>query len=132
MQKGDAWAEFLLLIVLAFAIVIVDERFLRTGIAFVPGLLLFQRAVVAKRAEATLSAEPRVGAAERRLDDVTRSSIDKLLWHIREFYLVCHMTGTGQISPDEAVEKASEMERDLNKLLARVTDSARSGTGVKA
>lgn len=121
-QKGDIGSVVILMFVLAFAVVVVDERWLRTLVAVVPALLLAQRAVsvpVGTRDTRTID-------SDRRMDDVTRSAIDDLLRHIREFYLTCHLIGSGKISADEAVEEASKKERELNRLLARVTDSARS------
>jgi hypothetical protein len=124
MRKGDVWSIILLLGVLAFAVVIVDERWLRVAVAFLPTLLLVQRAVTAGREEA--EREVRVGAANRRVDDSMRSAVDDLLKEIREFYLTCHLLGSGRMSADEAVEKTSRQEKELNRLLARVTDTARA------
>lgn len=124
MQKGDFGSVLLLLLVLAFAVVLVDERWLRVLIAVVPALLLAQRALGGVEAETT-----KVGAADRRLDAATRGSVDELLRHIREFYLTCHLMGTGKMDPDEAVEKVAQQELQLNRLLAHVTDGARSKTG---
>jgi len=120
MKKGDVGSVVLLLCVLAFAVVIVDERMLRFLIAVVPALLLAQRA-----AGGTGADEPTVGAADRRDDFDTRGSIDELLRHIREFYLTCHLMGSGKIHPEDAVEKVVHQESQLNQLLARVTDAAR-------
>ena len=121
-QKGDVGSVVILMFVLAFAVVIIDERWLRVLVAVVPALLLAQRALSAPVG----AGQDRVGAVERRMDDETRSAVDELLRHIREFYLTCHLIGSGRISADEAVEEASKKERDLNRLLARVTDRARS------
>jgi hypothetical protein len=123
MEKQDTGSVLILGFVLAFAVIIIDERFLRTAIAFVPALLLMQRAWNASGGESQSSL---VGAAERRFDGDMRGSVDELLWHIREFYLTCHMWGTGKIDGEEAVEKAAEMEMKLNRLLARVTDGAKT------
>jgi hypothetical protein len=120
MKKGDTGTIVLLLCVLAFAVVIVEEWWLRTLVAFVPALLLAQRAMIGSSLE-----QEKVGAAERRADVDTRSSIDELLKHIREFYSTCHLMGTGRMGPDEALEKAGQQEKDLNRLLAEVTDMAR-------
>lgn len=122
MEKRDAGSALLLLLVLAFAVVIVDERWLRVLIAVVPALLLAQRAMLAEGGE-----ESRVGGVERRADPSTRGSIDDLLRHIREFYLTCHLLGTGKIDSNEAAEMITRKEMELNRLLASVTDSARSG-----
>ncbi len=127
MQKGDVASIILLIGVLAFAVVIIDERWLRVAVAFLPTLLLVQRAMNAGRGEQQVAAP--TGVADRRLDEETRGAVDELLRHIREFYLTCHLTGTGKMSPDEALENAAKQEKQLNRLLARVTDTARSRTG---
>ena len=117
MRKGDFGSIILLLGVLAFAVVIVDERWLRVAVAFVPTLLLVQRASEAGREVAEREAQ--AGAADRRGDDVMRSAVDDLLKHIRAFYLTCHLIGSGSMSSDEAVEKTARQEKELNRLLAR-------------
>jgi hypothetical protein len=113
----------LLILVLSFAVVIVDERWLRVAIAFVPALLLAQQGI---RAADRGEEESASGWADRRTDPQMRDSVDELLRHIREFYLTCHMMGTGKLSPDDAVEKAAQQELQLNRLLARVTDGAKT------
>ncbi len=121
MEKGDVGSVLILLGVLGFAVIIVDERWLRFLIAVVPALLLAQQALHGSaRGKADW-----VGAGERRQDSSTRDSIDELLRHIREFYLTCHLMGSGRMTSDEALEKAALQEKDLNRLLARVTDDAR-------
>ena len=123
MQKGDTGTVVLLLCVLAFAVVIVDEWWLRALVAFVPALLLTQRALGGSGQEEVL-----VGAADRRGDEDMRGSIEELLRHIREFYLTCHLMGSGKMDPNEAAEKTAQQEKQLNRLLAEVTDSARGKT----
>ncbi len=123
MAKQDTGSVLILMFVLAFAVVIIDERFLRAAVAFVPGLLLMQRAMSAGRSEGHTTP---VGAANRRFDGGMRGSVEELLQYIREFYLTCHMWGTGRIDGEEAAEKASEMETKLNQLLAHVTEDAKT------
>lgn len=126
MKKADLASVILLIFVLIFAVVIVDERWLRVAIAFVPALLLAQQGLRASSEEEDDSVS---GWADRRTDTETRSSVDELLRHIREFYLTCHMMGTGKLTPDDAVERAAQQELQLNQLLARVTDVAKSRRG---
>jgi len=123
MKKADLASVVLLILVLSFAVVLVDERWLRVAIAFVPALLLAQQGLRAsqEKEDDTVS-----GWADRRTDSEMRGSVDELLRHIREFYLTCHMMGTGKLSPDDAVEKAAQQELKLNQLLARVTDGAKA------
>jgi hypothetical protein len=123
MKKADVASIVLLILVLSFAVVIVDERWLRVAIAFVPALLLAQQGI---RAADRGEEESASGWADRRTDPQMRDSVDELLRHIREFYLTCHMMGTGKLSPDDAVEKAAQQELQLNRLLARVTDGAKT------
>jgi len=123
MKKADVASIVLLIFVMLFAVVIVDERWLRVAIAFVPTLLLAQQGLKAFADDEDKSAS---GWADRRTDLEMRGSVDELLRHIREFYLTCHMMATGKITPDDAVEKAAQQELQLNRLLARVTDGAKT------
>jgi hypothetical protein len=123
MQKADVASVVLLIFILSFAVVVVDERWLRVAIAFVPAMLLAQHALGKSGASREASDEK---WAERRSDPEMRGSVDELLRHIREFYLTCHMMGTKKISPDDAVERAAQQELQLNQLLARVTDGAKA------
>ena len=122
MQKQATGSILILMFVLAFAVVFIDERFLRTAVAFVPALLLMQRALSLSASERSAAL---VGAANRRFDSSMRGSVDELLKYIREFYLTCYMLGTGKMTNGEAIENASEMEVKLNQLLAQVTEEAR-------
>jgi len=123
MKKADVASMVLLIFVLVFAVVIVDERWLRVAIAFVPALLLAQQGL---RATSEDDEDSGSGWADRRTDLEMRASIDELLRHIREFYLTCHMMGTGKMTPDDAVERAAQQELQLNQLLARITDGAKT------
>ena len=125
MESGDKLTVVLLLALVAFAVVIVDERWLRAAVAVVPALLLAQRAM---RAPGTPESQaPVVGAANRRSDSDVRGHVDELLKHFREFYTTCHLMAIGSIEPDEAKSQAAGIERSLNKLLAQVTDAAGDG-----
>lgn len=125
MKKADVASMVLLIFVLLFAVVIVDEGWLRVAIALVPTLLLAQQGLKTTAEDEDQSPS---GWADRRTDLEMRGSVDELLRHIREFYLTCHMMGTGKITPDDAVEKAAQQELQLNRLLARITDSAKART----
>ncbi len=106
--------------VLAFGVVIIPEWWVRVLVAIVPALLLAQMAI-----QAPGGIEEKVGAANRRDDLDTRGAIDELLRLIREFYLTCHLMGAGKMDSEDAMEKVAAQEKDLNRLLARVTDWAR-------
>lgn len=125
MKKADIASMILLIFLLSFAVLIVDERWLRVAIAFVPALLLAQQGLRASGKEEDSGS----GWADRRADQEMRTAVDELLRHIREFYLTCHMMGTGKLSPDDAVERAAQQELQLNQLLARITDGAKAKAG---
>ncbi len=93
---------------------------MRTGLVFVVGLLLVQRAL-------GFGAPKREGdaGAENREDSVMRDAVSRLLVKIREFYTACHLLQSEQISPADAKLRTSMVEKDLNKLLAEVVRSSR-------
>ena len=108
---------------IAFAIVIVDDRWVRVGLGLLPALLLAQRA----RGGAGVGGakDPRLGAVDRRVDHKAREYMETLLKHFRQFYTTCHLMAAGKLEPKEAKSRAAEIERELNTLLAEVTDAAR-------
>ncbi|HEV8265417.1 MAG TPA: hypothetical protein VGQ06_10725 [Gemmatimonadales bacterium] len=113
-------AQFALLLGIA---ALVDNTLIRTGLDFAVGLLLVQRALghqPASQAEVT---------DERRHDPFVRNAVTELLTRIREFYTTCHLMQLQQISPVEATERATKMERNLNHLLAEVVRASRGETG---
>ena len=112
-------AQFALLL---GAVAFVDRGLVRTGLVFVIGLLLVQRAL-------GLGAPKREGEARggQREDSVMRDAVSQLLVKIREFYTACHLLQSEQISPAEAKERTSRIEKDLNKLLAEVTQTSSAG-----
>lgn len=128
MESGDKVTVVLLLALIAFAVLIVDERWLRAAIALVPAMLIAQRAFQAPGGSLQ---EPPVGAADRRDDTEVRRHIDELLKHFREFYTTCHLMSTGSLAPDEAKDLAAGIERRLNTLLAQVTEQARGPGGAE-
>ena len=73
--------------------------------------------------------DSRLGAANRRVDHKAREYIETLLKHFRQFYTTCHLMAAGQLEPKEAKSRAAEIERELNTLLAEVTDVARKISG---
>lgn len=124
MQKGEALSVFLMMVLLGFAVVIVDERWLRTAIAIVPALMLAQKSLMASAAKSEeAEATPR---DDRRVDAQVRVHVEELLRHFREFYTNVHMMGRGELSPEEAKGWAAQLERELNSLLARITDTSRA------
>ena len=121
---GDRFTVFLLVALIAFAVLLVDERMLRAAIALLPALLLAQRAT--KVPSPSLASTLRPQGAEQRTDEEVRGHIEELLRHFREFYSTCHLVTTGSMAPDEAQERAAAIEKRLNRLLADVTDTAQA------
>lgn len=123
MEKSETLSVALMVLLLAFAVVIVDHRWLRVAIAVLPALMLAQRALAASApAEAPVEEEE----PDRREDHEVRGYIDELLKHFREFYTTCHLMGVGVLTPQAAEERATSLERELNRLLATITRVARS------
>jgi len=120
-QQNDKTTVFFMLTVMAFAIVLVDDRWVRVGLGLLPALLLAERALMGPG----VGEEPRIGAADRRDDGAVRGYIDDLLKHFREFYTTCHLMAGGQLEPEEAKDLAAGIEQRLNALLAEITDAAR-------
>ncbi len=121
MEKSETLSVFLMIVLLAFAVVLVDERMLRTAVAVLPALMLAQKALQPKQTQA-----PVTGAAvNRRQDDEVRAYIEQLLKYFREFYTTCHLMSVNVLSVEAAEERAALLERELNQLMAQVTETAR-------
>lgn len=125
-QQNDKPTVLFLLAVMAFAIILVDDRWVRVGLGLLPALLLAQRALMGSGIG--LASVP--SGNERRADDTIRDQIQELLKLIREFYTTCHMVAVGQLEPAKAKAKAQVVERKLNAMMARMLDKVegRSGT----
>lgn len=126
-QKGTILVEVALLTII---VILVDETLLRAGMAFVPAMLLAQRAFSAEADSAGTDAPGEF--SERRVDDLARKHIDDFLSQFREFYATCHLLGAGEISSDEALERTTDLERGLNRLLAQVTTATKERAGLGA
>ena len=128
-SQNDKPTVFFMVAVMAFAIVLVDDRWVRVGLGLLPALLLAQRALQGSGLGGV--SERRIGAAERgpserRGDDQVRGHIDDLLKHFREFYTACHLMSVGQREPAEAKDLVPGIERRLNTLLAQITETAKA------
>ena len=119
---GDKLTAFLLVGLIAFAVIIVDELFLRAAIALVPALLLAQRSMQTSTVPIASSLRPE--GLDRRTDEEVRAHINDLLKELRDFYSACHLLANERIAPEEAKERAGAIERNLNRLLAEVTETA--------
>ena len=124
-QKGTILVEVALLTII---VILVDETLLRAGMAFVPAMLLAQRAFSAEGAPAGETVSPE--DAERRTDAPVRQHIEAFLGQFREFYATCHLLGAGQISAEEALQRTTDLERGLNRLLAKVTAATKEKAGL--
>jgi len=128
-SQNDKPTVFFMVAVMAFAIVLVDDRWVRVGLGLLPALLLAQRALQGPgvgRPSETRGGAAEPAAAERRSADQIRGYIDDLLKHFREFYTTCHLMSGGQLAPGEAKDLAAGIERRLNTLLAQITETAKA------
>ncbi|MDA0328654.1 MAG: hypothetical protein O2958_06565 [Gemmatimonadetes bacterium] len=117
-QASDNVTVVFMLGVMAFAIVLVDDRWVRTGLGLLPALLLAQRALVGAGVGTTNSSSATAPRDDRGADGGVREQIQELLKLIREFYSTCHMVAVGQLEPSKAKAKAQVVERRLNLMMA--------------
>lgn len=120
-KSHDKPTVLFLLAVMAFAIILVDDRWMRVGLGLLPALLLAQRALGARAVGAVPELAPGV-SADRRRDPTLRERVEDLLALIREFYTTCHFVAIGQLEPSKAKAKAQEVERKLNAMMVEMID----------
>lgn len=119
-QGSDKPTVLFMLAVMAFAIVLVDDRWMRVGLGLLPALLLAQRAL----GGGGVGAPPGPpDGEERRTNPGLREQIQELLRLIREFYTTCHMVAVGQLEASKAKAKAQVVERRLNLMMAEMLDA---------
>jgi hypothetical protein len=125
-QSNDKTTVLFMLGVMAFAILLVDDRWVRAGLGLLPALLLAQRALMG----VGVGTSEAPAAEERRVDTGVRERIRELLKLIREFYAMCHMVAVGQLEPSKAKAMAQAVERRLNSMMAEMLDKvdARAGS----
>ena len=126
MKTSDYVEISIILFILALSVYVVDEPGLRVGVSLIPALLLAQRSFMNVRVSGEAAA---ASPSDRRSDGETRTAVDQLLWQVREFYLTCHLMGSGKMSSEQAVERTAQLEKELNKILAMVTDGAKVRAG---
>jgi hypothetical protein len=123
-QGSDKVTVIFMVAVMAFAIVLVDDRWVRVVLGLVPALLLAQRAVggggVGARPEEGIEGLP--AGEERRTNPTLREQIQELLKLIREFYTTCHMVAVGQLEASKAKSKAQVVERRLNAMMSEMLE----------
>ena len=122
-QDNDKITVLFMLGVMTFAVILVDDRWVRAGLGLLPALLLAQRALMGVGIG---HAGPPDGE-ERRSDTGIRERIQELLKLIREFYTTCHMVAVGQLEPAKAKVKAQAVERRLNTMMAEMLDNLEAG-----
>ena len=105
-------------VLLTVVVLLVDEWLIRGALAFIPAMLLAQRAL---QAGGTKASEGLPGIFDRRTDEPVREHVTKLLEHFRQFYATCHLMGSGGITPEEALHRTHDLEKDLSRLLNEVT-----------
>jgi hypothetical protein len=127
-QQNDKVTVLFMLGVMTFAVILVDDRWVRAGLSLLPALLLAQRAVMGVGVG---HAGPPEGD-DRRSDTGVRDRIHELLKLIREFYTTCHMVAVGQLEPSKAKAKAQVVERRLNTMMAEMLDKIESGEGAQS
>ena len=105
-------------VLLTVVVLLVDEWLIRGALAFIPAMLLAQRALDAGSNKAS---EGSTSFHDRRSDAPVREHVTRLLEHFRQFYATCHLMGSGGITPEEALHRTHDLEKDLSQLLDEVT-----------
>ena len=103
---------------LTVVVLLVDEWLIRGALAFIPAMLLAKRAL---NAGSTKASEGSTSIYDRRTDQPVREHVTRLLEHFRQFYATCHLMGSGGITPEEALHRTHDLEKDLSRLLSEVT-----------
>ena len=103
---------------LAIIVLLVDETLIRGGLAIIPGMLLAQRAMggVIPKSSGDWSE-----VHDQRMNEHVRAHLESLLGYFRDFYATNHLMTTGEMGAEEALARASDLEKDLNRLLDDVT-----------
>jgi len=117
----------LMLAAVAFAIVLVDDRWLRVGLGLLPAMVLAQRAFRGAGVAPVPAAAVEVPSQDRRSDAGVRKQIQELLALIRDFYTTCHMVAVGQLEPSKAKAKAQVVEGQLNDMMANMLGTLEGG-----
>lgn len=115
-NTGTILFEVALLTIVVF---LVDEWLIRGALAFIPAMLLAQRALDATKASNEF-APAALGSG------AVVESTNKLLAVFREFYTMCHLLGSGGITSEEAHQRTMDLEKDLDTLLDEVTATTAS------
>ena len=117
-KKPETGTVFFEVALLTVVVLLVDEWLIRGALAFIPAMLLAQRALDTGSRKAS---EGSTSIYDRRRDEPVREHVTKLLDHFRQFYATCHLMGSGGITPEEALHRTHDLEKDLSRLLDEVT-----------
>ena len=112
--------DFFHVALLAIIVLLVDERLMRGALAILPAMLLAQRAMAMGASQVKDNGDW-TGIDDRRMDQHVREHVEKLLAHFREFYAMHHLMSSGRMTSEEALVRAGDIEKDLNRLLDDVT-----------
>lgn len=115
-DKPETGTVLFVVALLTIVVLLVDEWLMRAALAFIPAMLLAQRALNSSGAKP--SEEPR--SADDHGTPV-REHVSKLLEHFQKFYATCQQMASGEITPGEALTRTSDLEQDLSSLLEKVT-----------
>ncbi len=117
-KKPETGTVFFEVALLTVVVLLVDEWLIRGALAFIPAMLLAQLALDTGSRKAS---EGSTSIYDRRKDEPVREHVTKLLDHFRQFYATCHLMGSGGITPEEALHRTHDLEKDLSRLLDEVT-----------
>ena len=117
-KKPETGTVFFEVALLTVVVLLVDEWLIRGALAFIPAMLLAQRALDTGSRKAS---EGSTSIYDRRRDEPVREHVTKLLDHFRQFYATCHLMGSGGITPEEALHRTHDLEKHLSRLLDEVT-----------
>jgi hypothetical protein len=131
MENQTRGTIFFEVALLTAVVILVEEPVIRAGLAFVPALLLAQRALSSSTSGGDGDSSGQGAGAERREDGIARGHLDQFLKQFRDFYSTCHLLGAGTIDPEEALHRTSRTEAELNKLMADVLAATKQNAGVE-
>ncbi len=119
-EKPALGTIFFHVALLAIIVLLVDERLMRGALAILPAMLLAQRAMSMGASQAKDTGDW-TGVDDRRMDEHVRKHVEKLLAHFREFYAMRYLMSSGGMTSEEALARANDIEKDLNRLLDDIT-----------
>ena len=101
---------------LTIVVLLVDEWLIRGALAFIPAMLLAQRALQTGGSKA-----PEHLSSTNDSATPVREHVTRLLEYFQKFYTTCQLMGSGKITPGEALQRTNDLEDHLSSLLDEVT-----------